>query len=55
MNIKWFFIANKPLMKVKIFTIALVLIGLSACTQKTCPTYAKSSVDKTPTEKKANV
>tara|TARA_Y100000590_G_scaffold412030_1_gene506639 strand:- start:307 stop:489 length:183 start_codon:yes stop_codon:yes gene_type:complete len=48
-------IANKPLMKVKIFAIALVILGLSACTQKTCPTYAKGDADKTPTEEKANV
>lgn len=48
-------IANKPLMKVKIFAIALVIVGLSACTQKTCPTYAKGDVDKTSTEEKANV
>lgn len=42
-------------MKVKIFTIALVLIGLSACTQKTCPTYAKGDADKPQVEEKANV
>lgn len=47
-------IANKPLMKVKIFAIALVILGLSACTQKTCPTYAKGDAGKTPTEEKAN-
>ncbi len=27
-------------MKLKIAIIALVIVGLSACTQKTCPTYA---------------
>lgn len=42
-------------MKVKIFAIALIIIGLSACTQKTCPTYAKGDVEKAPTAEKANV
>ncbi len=31
-------------MKIKLIIIALVLVGLSACTQKTCPTYAKADV-----------
>lgn len=45
-----------PLMKVKLFIIALVLFGFSACTQKTCPTYAKSDVENAPkTEEKARV
>ncbi len=48
-------IANKPLMKAKILAIALIILGLTACTQKTCPTYAKGSMDKTPSEQKANV
>jgi len=30
-------------MKVKIAIIALVIVGLSACTQKTCPTYADTN------------
>jgi len=42
-------------MKVKIFAIALIIVGLSACTQKTCPTYAKSDVEKPQTEEKAKV
>lgn len=42
-------------MKVKILAIALLIIGLSACTQKTCPTYAKSDVEKVQTEEKTNV
>jgi hypothetical protein len=28
-------------MKIKLAIIALVLMGLSACTQRTCPTYAE--------------
>ena len=32
-------------MKIKIIIVALVVVGLSACTQKTCPTYAESNVN----------
>ncbi|MFT4833363.1 MAG: hypothetical protein ACI83W_000576 [Marinoscillum sp.] len=39
-------------MKLKIAIIALIVIGFSACTQKTCPTYA--TVDQ-PTEEVAKV
>lgn len=42
-------------MKVKFVVIALVLFGFTACTQKTCPTYAKSDVEKPQTEIKAEV
>lgn len=42
-------IERTPLMKVKVIIIALVVFGLGACTQKTCPTYAKS-VDAPKTE-----
>ena len=28
-------------MKLKFAIIAVVILGLSACTQRTCPTYAK--------------
>lgn len=45
----------KPQMKVRIIAIALLLAGLSACTQKTCPTYAKSDVDNAKTEEAAKV
>ncbi len=31
-------------MKIKLFIAALILAGASACTQKTCPTYAKDDV-----------
>ncbi len=40
-------------MKLKKFAIvAVVILGLSACTQRTCPTYALEDVqqEKTPTE-----
>jgi len=33
-------------MKVKIAVFLLVLFGLSACSQYTCPTYAKKDVNK---------
>lgn len=36
----------KVVMKIKALLFALVLFGLGACTQRTCPTYAKSDVDK---------
>ena len=42
-------------MKLKLALIALVVLGLSACTQRTCPTYAKSDVEKPVTAEKANV
>lgn len=38
-------------MKLKVLTIAVLLFGLGACTQKTCPTYAKQDVKKDTTEK----
>ncbi len=31
-------------MKLKLIIIALVVLGLGACTQRTCPTYAKEEV-----------
>lgn len=40
-------------MKLKLLIVAIVVVGLSSCTQKTCPTYAKSTI--TPTEKPAQV
>ena len=40
-------------MKVKIAIIALVILGMSACTQKTCPTYADTDVTPESTEQKA--
>ena len=32
-------------MKVKILILALVVLGMSACTQRTCPTYAEVDSD----------
>lgn len=48
-------IINTPLMKLKLVIVALVIFGFSACTQKTCPTYAKTDVEKPQTEKAAEV
>lgn len=31
-------------MKIKLTILAVVILGLSACTQRTCPTYAKEDV-----------
>ena len=42
-------------MKGKFVIIALVLVGMAACTQKTCPTYAKSDTEKPQTEQAADV
>ncbi|MEP2772556.1 MAG: hypothetical protein ABJH05_10425 [Fulvivirga sp.] len=39
-------------MKVKIAVFLLVLFGLSACSQYTCPTYAKKDVKKEVSEDK---
>jgi len=39
-------------MKVKIAIIALVILGLSACTQRTCPTYADTNTDQQVTSEK---
>ena len=33
-------------MKIKVLIIGLILAGASACTQKTCPTYANVDIDK---------
>jgi hypothetical protein len=45
----------KPLMKLKFVIIALVILGFSACTQKTCPTYANVDVEQQPVEEAAKV
>lgn len=31
-------------MKIKVLILALVVFAVSACTQRTCPTYSKSDV-----------
>lgn len=33
-------------MKLKIIIVALFLVGMFACTQRTCPTYTKDDVNK---------
>jgi len=42
-------------MKIKLTLIALIILSLSACTQRTCPTYAKEDVQKEETTRQANV
>lgn len=32
-------------MKIKALLVALIFVGLGACTQRTCPTYANSDID----------
>ncbi len=40
-------------MKLKVTIIALFLVGMFACTQRTCPTYTNDDVKKVePTEQK---
>jgi len=34
-------------MKIKIAIVALFMVGMFACTQRTCPTYTKDDVKKT--------
>lgn len=31
-------------MKIKVGIVILILLGIGACTQRTCPTYAKEDV-----------
>jgi len=38
-------------MKLKLTIIALVILGLSACTQRTCPTYAQEDAQQDNTTK----
>jgi len=33
-------------MKIKIAIIALFIVGMFACTQRTCPTYTKDDIKK---------
>jgi hypothetical protein len=40
-------------MKLKLVIIALVVLGLAACTQKTCPTYAEVDTTKPSADQKA--
>ena len=41
-------------MKLKLAIIAVVILGLSACTQRTCPTYANEDVKQEKTTPEAN-
>jgi len=34
-------------MKIKIAIIAFFMVGMFACTQRTCPTYTKDTIKKT--------
>lgn len=34
-------------MKIKILIVALVVFAMSACTQRTCPTYAEADSEST--------
>ena len=34
-------------MKIKLAILALFMIGMFACTQRTCPTYTKDEIKKT--------
>ena len=42
-------------MKIKLTIVAVALLFLGACTQRTCPTYAKEDIQKDKTEEKATV
>ena len=42
-------------MKLKIAIIAVIIVGLSACTQRTCPTYAIEDVQQEEVAPEANV
>ncbi len=41
-------------MKLKLTIIAVVILGLSACTQRTCPTYAQEDAKQEKTQQEAN-
>ena len=34
-------------MKIKIAIVALFIVGMFSCTQRTCPTYTKDDIKKT--------
>ena len=42
-------------MKLRLLILAIVVLGMSACTQRTCPTYAQEDVKEVKTEKSVNV
>ena len=41
-------------MKLKLTILAVVILGMSACTQRTCPTYAKEDVKQNKVAQEAN-
>lgn len=41
-------------MKLKLTVLAVIILGMSACTQRTCPTYAKEDVKEVKIAQKAN-
>lgn len=41
-------------MKLKLTILAVIILAMSACTQRTCPTYAKEDVQKDKTAQEAN-
>ena len=41
-------------MKLKFAIVAIVILGLSACTQRTCPTYAQEDVQQEKPAPEAN-
>ena len=47
-------IQEKPLMKLKLTILAVIILAMSACTQRTCPTYAKEDAQKDKTTQQAD-
>ena len=42
-------------MKLKLTILAVIILAMSACTQRTCPTYAQEDTKEVKTEQQANV
>lgn len=42
-------------MKTKLTILAVIILAMGACTQRTCPTYAQEDVKETKTEQVAQV
>ena len=41
-------------MKLKLTILAVIILGMSACTQRTCPTYAQENTQEVKTEQQAD-
>ncbi|WP_420315654.1 hypothetical protein [Ekhidna sp.] len=41
-------------MKLKLTILAVIILAMSACTQRTCPTYAQEDAKEVKTEQQAN-